>query len=163
MALIPPRRDEFLTPDGRPTLRFIKWIESVTTETNTTTTETNNINVRESFAWDITDDTELNGLSISGLYGQTEKTKEFRAITVNGGSYTALDRDFVNAKSAAIISFPQYPVENAAITIRNGDGTNIGLDGNGKNINGSASGTLYREGTAIDYFYFIDTDEWFAK
>jgi hypothetical protein len=35
--LIPPRRGEFLTAKGEPTLRFINWIESLTTETNTTT------------------------------------------------------------------------------------------------------------------------------
>ena len=35
--LIPPRRDEFLTVKGEPTLRFINWIESLTTQSNTTT------------------------------------------------------------------------------------------------------------------------------
>jgi hypothetical protein len=41
--LIPPRRGEFLTAKGEPTLRFINWIESLTTQTNTTTIVTNTI------------------------------------------------------------------------------------------------------------------------
>ena len=41
--LIPPRRGEFLTSKGEPTLRFINWIESLTTQTNTTTIVTNTI------------------------------------------------------------------------------------------------------------------------
>ena len=35
--LIPPRRGEFLTKQGEPTLRFINWIESLTTQSNSTT------------------------------------------------------------------------------------------------------------------------------
>jgi len=35
--LIPPRRDEFLTKDGRPTQRFATYLEALTSKTNTTT------------------------------------------------------------------------------------------------------------------------------
>ncbi len=38
--LIPPRRDEFLTKDGVPTKRFAVYLESLTSKTNTTVTET---------------------------------------------------------------------------------------------------------------------------
>ena len=41
--LTPPRRDEFLTPDGKPTHRFIKWIESLTRVTNTTSGEVSEV------------------------------------------------------------------------------------------------------------------------
>jgi hypothetical protein len=41
--LIPPRRGEFLTSKGEPTLRFINWIESLTTQSNETTIVTNTI------------------------------------------------------------------------------------------------------------------------
>ena len=35
--LIPPRRGEFFSNKGQPTLRTETWIEGITTETNTTT------------------------------------------------------------------------------------------------------------------------------
>lgn len=78
-------------------------------------------------------------------------------------NYTAIDHNFVNAKNGATISLPQYPAENAVVIIRNGDDSNVRLSGNGKNINGSSAGNIYRKGTAIELHYFIDTDEWFAR
>ena len=40
MAIItPPKRGEFLTAKGEPTLRFITWIESLTAQSNETTGE----------------------------------------------------------------------------------------------------------------------------
>lgn len=123
---------------------------------------------------------DANTFQIPELYGQISKVTsdvdaiiagediaviervEFRAITVTS-NYTAVDHDFINAKSNATISFTQYPQENSVIIVRNGDGSDIGLDGNGRNINGSPTGSINRLSTSIEFHYFIDTDEWFAK
>jgi hypothetical protein len=86
----------------------------------------------------------------------------FNTVTVTG-SYTAMPYDFINAKSNAQITFPAYPEENSVIIIRNGDGSKITLSGNGRNINGSATGVLRRESTSIEFYYFIESNEWFAK
>ena len=95
-------------------------------------------------------------------WGGQQPSKDFRAVTVSS-SYTSVSFDFINASVGATISFPEFPDENDVIIIRNGDGTLIPLDGNGKNINGSATGKITRKGTSIEFYYFIDTDEWFAK
>jgi len=87
---------------------------------------------------------------------------EYRAVT-SIQDYTAVPFDFVNAKQGSTITLPQYPIENSVIIIRNGDGSVIKLDGNGKNINGSSSGILRREETTVELYYFIDSDEWLAK
>lgn len=86
----------------------------------------------------------------------------FNAITITS-NYTANDYDFVNAKQGARITFPQFPQQNSVIIIRNGDGSGIRLDGNGKNINGSSTGSLTQQETSIEFYYFIESDEWFAK
>lgn len=88
--------------------------------------------------------------------------KQFRAVTV-ATSYTANDYDFINATVNSTITLCQYPVENSVIIIRNGDGSTINLNGNGKNINGYSGGSITRKGTAINLHYFIDSDEWFAR
>jgi len=88
--------------------------------------------------------------------------QEYRAVTVTT-NYTALDKDFVNAKSGATITMPEFPSENDTIIIRNGDGTKIGLSGNGKNINGSKTGLINRQSTSLVLQYFIDTDEWLVR
>lgn len=36
--IIPPRRDEVITPEGIPTLRFSEYLESLTDQSNTTIT-----------------------------------------------------------------------------------------------------------------------------
>ena len=96
-------------------------------------------------------------------YPAIEQTvKQIRTVTVTS-NYTAVDGDFINAKSNAQITFPQYPIENSVIIVRNGDGSQIKLNGNGKKVNGESTGILSRKGTSIEFHYFIDSDEWFAR
>jgi len=93
--------------------------------------------------------------------GAAEATKVIP--TTETTNVTMVDYQFVNAKNSITVTFPQYPVENSFVIVRNGDGSKITLDGNGKNINGSSSGVLRRATTTIEFFYFIDDDEWFAR
>ena len=96
-------------------------------------------------------------------YPAIEQTvKQIRTVTVTS-NYTAVDGDFINAKSNAQITFPQYPESNSVIIVRNGDGSSIKLIGNGKNMNSESTGQLTRKGTSIEFHYFIDSDEWFAR
>jgi hypothetical protein len=158
--IIPPRRGEFLTANGEPTQRFITWIESLTLQGNTNTTEIINTNVREAWPWPTT---ELPEESQKFTYPTLlPELKRFRAVTVTQ-SYTAVDHDFINAKQSSTITLPQYPEENSVIIVRNGDGSSIKLSGNGKKINGSSTGILQRKTTAIEFYYFIDSGEWVAK
>jgi len=91
-----------------------------------------------------------------------EEVKQFNAVTVSQ-NYTALDHDFINATNSSTVTFPKYPDENSVIIIRNGDGSAIKLNGNGKNLNGSSTGRISRKTTAIEFHYFIESDEWFAR
>ena len=90
-------------------------------------------------------------------------SKGFNTVSQVAGEYTAVPFDFINATLGAKIIFPKYPDENNVIIIRNGDGTKIPFDGNGKPVNGSDNGALTKKGTAIEFHYFLDSDEWFAR
>ena len=161
MAIITPRRDEFFTRDGVPTQRFITWIEALTIQTNTSTTEIINTNVRETYPWPVNQlADEINAFQYSAIQQQEQAVFTAKTITSN---YTALPFDFINAVNGSTITFTQYPEENSVIIVRNGDNSTINLNGNGKNINGSSTGVLQRQGTSIEFYYFIATDEWFAK
>ena len=161
MAIITPRRDEFFTRDGVPTPRFITWIEALTIQTNTSTTEIINTNVRETYPWPVNQlADEINAFQYSAIQQQEQAVFTAKTITSN---YTALPFDFINAVNGSTITFTQYPEENSVIIVRNGDNSTINLNGNGKNINGSSTGVLQRQGTSIEFYYFIATDEWFAK
>lgn len=85
---------------------------------------------------------------------------EARSIT---SDYTANDYDFINATRAVTIKLPKYPKPRSRVIIRNGDGTLIKLNGNGRTLNGERSGSLRRKGTSITFHYFIETNEWFAR
>ena len=116
--------------------------------------------VRESYPWPTT---QLAEETQSFVYLTPQPIlNAFNAVTVTS-NYTMVSFDFVNAKSGASITLPKYPNENGVIIIRNGDGTKIKFLGNGKKINGSTTGSINREGTAITMQYFIDSDEWFAR
>lgn len=88
--------------------------------------------------------------------------EKFNCVT-KSVSYTAESFDFINAKANALITFPEQPADNSVIIVRNGDGSQIKLNGNGKNINGSTTGQIARKETAIEFYYFLDSDEWFAR
>ena len=119
-----------------------------------------NADIAEKYPWPISESfSEAREFTFPVLLPEI---KEFRAVTVTQ-NYTANDHDFINAKQNALITFPQYPEENSVIIVRNGDNSSIKLSGNGKNINGSSTGALSRQGTSIEFYYFIDSDEWFAK
>ena len=160
MALTPPRRGEFLTKDGEPTHRFITWIESLTSQSNETVTEIINTNIRESYPFPT--GLQASDIEKSFNFPQPIQPPQFRAVTVTS-NHTATDHEFINATRSSTISLPEYPIENSVIIIRNGDSSSIKLSGNGKNINGSSTGVLTRQGTSIEFYYFLASDEWFAK
>lgn len=158
--ITPRRREDFFDKDGEPTLRFIRWVELVTGQTNDSSEVIEGNAVAESYPWPTN---QLLEEAASFNYPAIEQTvKQLRTVTTSI-DYTAVDGDFINAKAKSQIKFPKYPADNSVIIVRNGDGTRIKLNGNGKNINGSLTGAISRKGTSIEFHYFIDTDEWFAK
>jgi hypothetical protein len=91
-----------------------------------------------------------------------ESPSLFNQVTATQ-NYTAQPSDFVNAKNNITVTFPEYPEQNSVIIIRNGDGSRITLNGNGRTINGEIGGYLYRQTTSIPFYYFIDDNEWIAS
>ena len=131
--------------------------------------------VQETYPWNFAESSESNvqslftqqselSNSVQNLYQNNIDTSigKLTAITKTS-DYTAQPNDFINAKNGVTITFPNYPEEGSVIVIRNGDGSSIKLDGNGKSLNGSSTGTLRRQTRAVEFYYFIDSDEWFAK
>ena len=143
--ITPRRREDFFDQAGEPTLRFIRWIELVTQQTNLSTGDMDSNSIADNYTWQV---------------GEEEKKVKTVATSAD---YTARPFDFVNATNRATVTFPSNPEEDDLIIIRNGDGSTITLSGNGKNMNGSATGELTTEGTAIEFYYFIASDEWFAR
>lgn len=88
--------------------------------------------------------------------------RKLRAVSVNS-DYAALNDDFVNATAGSTITLPSSPKLDSRVVVRNGDGSSITIDGNGRNVNGKSSQKLKWQNNAIEFYYFINDDEWFAK
>ena len=119
--------------------------------------------IRENYPWGGEEEGEDSPLSGYSLFGNNDEgVHPYRAVTV-GSDYTASSYDFISATRGAAVSMPSNPEENSVVIIRNGDGSNIKLNGNGRKMNGSLSGNLRVKGTAIYFHYFIKDNEWFAR
>jgi len=170
-VIVPRRREDFFMPNGDPTLRFIRFLESLTGATNENTTiivdnsdaiaELAEDSIKFSDAIIGVDADEIAQDYQDDFTYQYEPIK-WNAVSVQSG-YTMNSWDFVNAKLNAVITFPLYPDEGDGIVVRNGDGSRIKLIGNGRNINGSSTGLLQRKSTSIEFYYFINDNEWLAK
>lgn len=114
--------------------------------------------VRETYSWEV--DQSVND-DLNALFNTQDQELSFNAIT-KATDYTLVSFDYVNFTANATATFPQYPRENDKVKIRKGGGSEVKLNGNGKSINGSTTGSLYKDETNITFTYFIDSDEWFA-
>ena len=142
---------------------FVRWAHDIWQRTGGGSDAVSDTGVRESYPWQIDYSEHEKGSELQSLFAGIFDAPQLRAVTVSNEIYTALAYDFVSATNNATVKFPVSPPENCVIIVRNSDGSNISLDGNGRTINGSSTGRLIRSGTCLEFYYFIDTNEWFTK
>jgi hypothetical protein len=164
--LYPPRRDEqLITFEGLPTLRFAEYLERTADVVNeidlNIEIDISNADVSQALALGASLKRDIDRLEIENLAGPVYE-RAFRSVSVSE-NYSARDHDFINAKKGKKITFPASPNSNHVIIVRNGDGSRITIEGNGKLINGEKSAILRNEGTALYFHYFDAEGEWFAR
>jgi hypothetical protein len=164
--LYPPRRDEqLITFDGLPTLRFAEYLERTADSVNEIDVKidinVNEADVSQALAFGGNLQKEIDRLRLENT-PKLDYEKAFRAVSVSA-NYSARDHDFINAKKGKTITFPASPNKNMVIIVRNGDGSRITINGNGKLINGEKNAILRNKGTAIYFHYFNAEKEWFAR
>lgn len=95
------------------------------------------------------------GINTAALFGGANRAEpeplQVREIT--GGAYVALVGQWIKASNRSSIFFPQYAGVNDRLRITNIDGSVISLDGNGKAVNGFATGKMRRKDRSIDFEY----------
>ena len=88
---------------------------------------------------------------------------EWNDISISGGSYDLAPFDDVTATRGAVLTLPANPSPDEEITVRNGDGSNITIKGNGKQIfyrlNKNNIKTV-NKGSILTFRYKIDIDKW---
>lgn len=141
---------------------FVRWAYDIWIRTGGGDDAVENANIEEKYPWELTPLPEDNSASPLHFVTNQVEVDRFNAVS-KSIDYVASDFDFVNAKSKATITLPEYPRDGSVVIVRNGDGLPIKLNGNGRLINGQSAGIIYRKGTALTLQYFIDDNEWFAR
>lgn len=78
---------------------------------------------------------------------------------VKTSNYTAENKDWVEARSKAIITLPADPLVNDQVIVSNGDGSLIKINGNGNNIKYTTTNTnlkTSRQGSSFHFQLFED-------
>lgn len=166
--LVPIPKDFLQRKDHREFFeRIIRTITQLRDRTGGASDNISENSTRESYPWVLEDpktevinlNHETNTESVS--YEFSTYLREFRGVTVSS-DYASVPWDWVNAQRGVTVTFPKYPSDGDELIVTNDDGSIIGLDGNGKKINGSHTGTLRRKYTSIKFKYFVTVDEWRA-
>jgi len=83
---------------------------------------------------------------------------------VKSVDYTAVDNDFVEANQGITVKLPNPPRNGSDVIVANGDGSNITIDGNGKDIKFKAKKTesvhTRSAGNSYHFKWFIDGPYW---
>lgn len=83
-------------------------------------------------------------------------------------AYTAINKDWIEARSKAVIKLPSNPLANDQVIISNGDGSLIKIMGNGNDIKYTTTDTsinIRNQGTSLHFqlFRYQDTRYWRAR
>lgn len=162
--------DPFLIPIPREYLRskaereyherLINTINQLRIRTGGAEDSVEDNSTRESYPWNL-DVNEPQVTPSPAFFDTSIVFRQFNGVSTRT-NYKAIPWDWVNATSGCLITFPQYPLDGDELIIRNGDGSNVRLNGNGNKINGSITGNIRQKTTSIRFKYFLSEKDWFA-
>lgn len=157
MAIItPPKRGEFLTAKGEPTLRFITWIESLTTQTNEVVSEiseTSELISGSSLADEITEELEVDLTLITPSF-----PTEIEVISTSANFTTTGDQVIICTNTAAItITLNATPDDGEQVHIKR---QNIGALTVSGAIDGSTSLEIGLRYSSPHLVFTLAANEW---
>lgn len=132
-TVVPPRRGEFITETGVPTIRFMEYLETITDSANTATADI---------------------VTINNTIGPAA-----RAVYVVSSNHTTTGAELVVCQAALTVTLNPSPVDKELVTVKR-DGFNgslliVGTIDNGTNHN------LFYNGDSVDLFYVAAESSWF--
>lgn len=139
--LIPPRRGEFVTSEGVPTQRFIAWIESLTTQTNSTVLGMAN--------------------QAYGMFANPKRTDGFEVIEVSGTEHTTAGNEIlicINTAELTVTLNPNADHKEQVIIVRQGTGR-VKVTA-AKLISGKTTKTILRRYSAPHHIFTTEADSW---
>ncbi len=77
------------------------------------------------------------------------------------GSHTTSGNEFVNVTASSTVLLNNEPDDNEKAIIRIDGDFNCVISGNGRNINGESTVTIFIEKTSLNIIYNLNSDAWF--
>ena len=132
-TVVPPRRGEFITETGVPTIRFMEYLESITEATNTATGDITIIN--------------------------NEIAPAVRTVYVVSSDHITAGPEIVLCQAALTVTLNPSPADKELVTVKregfNGSLLIVGTIDKGANHN------LFYNGDSRDLFYVAAESSWF--
>ncbi len=168
--IVPRRREDIFDASGELTLRYVRWMEEVSGNVNTSSgdiaeiqddlTEFDDINIPV-VEDEIQDNlTEFDDIHIPIVQDEIHSDAISTAI-----SLTTSGTQTITCTAAVTITLNANPddQEIATVVIQNGDVT---IQGNGRNVMGDTDVTVIflnlQSDATLDFKYILETDEWVA-
>ena len=167
--ITPRRREDFFDENGNPTLRFVRWIEAVTGNTNISSNDVTEIQAAltefdDIHAPDLTEIedalTEFDDIHMPNVEDEIHSDVISTAV-----SLTTSGTQTIICTAAVTITLNASPddQEIATVVIQNGDVT---IEGNGRNVMGDTDVTVIflnlQSDATLDLKYILETNEWVA-
>ena len=167
--IVPRRREDFFNANGEPTLRFIRFLEDLTGNTNVSSNDITEIqdaltefdDIHAPDLTEIEDDlTEFDDIHMPNVEDEIHSDVISTAV-----SLTTSGTQTIICTAAVTITLNANPddQEIATVVIQNGDVT---IEGNGRNVMGDTDVTVIflnlQSDATLDFKYILETNEWVA-
>ena len=167
--ITPRRREDFFDKNGNPTLRFVRWIEAVTGNTNISSNDVTEIQAALTEFDDIhaPDLTEIEDAltEFDDTHMPNVEDEIHSDVISTATSLTTSETQTIICTAAVTITLNANPddQEIATVVIQNGDVT---IEGNGRNVMGDTDVTVIflnlQSDATLDLKYILETNEWVA-
>lgn len=92
-------------------------------------------------------------------FNQQQSSTSNRTVTIDATTVELVDGQVANVLNAGTALMAENPGRDYRVEIRNQDGTEMKINGNGRLVNGQAEVSVITQYTVRVVQYFIDTDE----
>ena len=159
MSLIPPRRDDFFSPDGKLTRRAAEYLERLASTVNTS--ESNEEIQHTGSAGASINSEEIAQDEAFFYHTNQSEVREWNALIAES-AYYALPWDFIEAKTSAIY-LPQYPENSSCVIVSSDYNGSVIIYGYGNKIKikeSMDSIQINQRGTSLHFVFFEAGPYW---
>ena len=168
----PRRREDFFDERGDPTLRFIRWVELVTGQTNDSDVSIDSGRLAELYPWIVDEDTNQSPTALfdnqaqesndlTALFNTQPLADKFEVIEVTGTTHTTAGNEILICTNTSLLTVTLNATadhkEEVIIVRQSSGGVNVTAV---KKISGQTIKTILRRYSAPHHIFTTEADSW---